>query len=398
MLITKQSGICFFLTLLCSITVFGQNDAYVPNQLIIKFKSVQTRDILSLQSRMNATTIKTFPHLGALQSKHALSLQGAELWEVCDNGKNCIEDLIREYHNHPSIEYIEPNYYAYASNVSTTTPIDPGFDGQWNFNNTGQSLGLPDADIDAPEGWAINNDCGNIVVAIIDSGIDWTHEDLIDNIWQNLGEDADGDGHVIEWDTATGSWGFDPGDENGIDDDDNGYPDDFIGWDFVNDDNNPYDDAANGGHGTHVAGIVGASGNNNIGITGACWNVQLAALKFLKYDRSGTTAHAAEALRYAIAKGMPISNNSWRSSGDNQMMKEALELARDNQHLFIASAGNGSLNDGQAINIDYRAAFPASYNYDNIITVAALDRHDALWFSSNFGLTSVDIGAPGVEI
>ncbi|MEL6823171.1 MAG: S8 family serine peptidase, partial [Calditrichota bacterium] len=178
-----------------------------------------------------------------------------------------VEDAINQLSEHQDIEYCEPNYmYSIYDGV---IPNDPSYGSQWALNNTGQTGGTTDADIDAPEAWNINTGSGSIVVGVIDTGVDDTHPDLVDNMWRNPGESGGGK------------------ETNGVDDDGNGFVDDYRGWDFANNDNNPFDDNA---HGTHCAGILGAVGNNNRGITGASWNVKIVGLKFLTGSGSGSSA------------------------------------------------------------------------------------------------------------
>jgi len=352
--------------------VFGQSAEYAPEQILIKFKANKTSTQKNaLKSTINARSLKTYP-------------QGIELWKIENTQKTTdIKALVSQYRNHPDIEFVEPNYVV---NTSTTVPNDPSFGNLWGLNNVGQSGGTPDADIDAPEAWDIATGSPS-VVAIIDSGIDWGHPDLVNNIWQNLGEDADGDGKVIEWNGS--KWVFDPGDINNVDDDGNGYINDFVGWDFRNKDNNPFDDRY---HGTHVAGTLGADGSNGKGVTGVTWNVQLAALKFLGSTGSGYISDALEALNYCVTMNIPISNNSWSGGGYSTAFYQAIQGARANGHLFVAAAGNSNKNT------DNTPVYPASYNLDNIISVASTTRYDGRSSFSNYGLTTVDLGAPGSDI
>ncbi len=355
--------------------LYGQTVDYVPGQVLIKMKQGKSAaQKNALKSQMEASVLKTFPQLGV------------ELWKVDAAQKKAdIQTLVSQYQNHPDVEFIEPDYIV---SIGVTTPNDPSFGNLWGQNNTGQNGGTPDADIDAPEAWDIATESPDVVVAIIDTGIDWAHEDLIDNIWQNLGEDADGDGKVLEW--SGSSWIFDPGDENNIDDDGNGFTDDFVGWDFRNNDNNPYDGNS---HGTHVAGTVGASGNNNIGVVGVTWKVQLAGLKFLSDAGSGATSDGASALNYAVAMGMPISNNSWGGGSYSATMYQALQNADANGHLFFAAAGNNYGN-----NNDTNPHYPSTYDNDNLVAVASTTRTDGLSIFSNIGINTVDLGAPGSSI
>jgi hypothetical protein len=241
---------------------------------------------------------------------------------------------------------------------------------QWGVNNTGQSIrgisGVADADIDGYEAWDVRTSAADIIVAVIDSGVQWSHPDLDDNIWSNSDEIAG----------------------NGVDDDNNGYVDDVRGWDFYGNDSNP-DDAE--GHGTHCAGTVGAEGNNGIGVAGVAWDVQIMPLRFIG-PFGGSTSDAIAAVNYAVANGAKISNNSWGGGGFSTALRDAIANAGANGHLFVAAAGN----DG--VNTDSSAHYPSSYSNDNIISVAATDNRDNLAGFSNYGISTVDLGAPGVDI
>ncbi|MCL4741625.1 MAG: S8 family serine peptidase [Phycisphaerales bacterium] len=267
----------------------------------------------------------------------------------------------------PWVEYAEPDY---VQRTTATTPNDTYFGLQWGLHNTGQDirgvLGVPDADIDMPEAWDITTGQSGFVVAVIDTGTQWSHPDLDANIWSNPGEIAG----------------------NGIDDDGNGYVDDIRGWDFYSDDNNPDD---GDGHGTHTAGTVGAEGNNGIGVAGVNWQCRIMPLRFIG-PFGGSTADAIAALDYAAAKGVKVSNNSWGGGGYSSSMYNAINASKSVGHVFVAAAGNAGTNN------DSSPFYPASYNLDNIVSVAATDNRDALAGFSNYGATSVDLGAPGVDI
>ncbi len=365
-----------FIFMLLSGVTNAQSQKYVENELIVKWKSTTS----------NQEKSKLFQEWNAI-STEKISKSGIEVFTVKKQPDCTLEQLIESYQNHPNIAFVEPNYIYHVNTVEV--PNDPLYVDQWHLNNIAQTGGEIDADIDAPEAWTDARNASSVVVAILDTGIDWKHEDLVDNVWQNLAEDADGDGQVLEWDGT--QWIFDPDDENGIDDDNNGYADDFIGWDFANNDNNPYDDH-DGGHGTHVAGIIGASGNNHKGVAGVCWDVQLAALKFIAGDGGGTSVDAIKALDYAINMGIPISNNSWGNYDYSTALYNAVESAKNANHLFIAAAGNNNLN------AEIDPMFPASFDLDNIISVAATDHEDKKSSFSNYGTVDVDLAAPGSEI
>ena len=202
---------------------------------------------------------------------------------------------------------------------------------------------------------------------MIDTGINYNHPDLAANVWVN-------DGEI-------------PG--NGIDDDGNGYIDDIHGWDFINNDNDPMDDH---GHGSHCMGTIAGSGNNGEGVAGVVWDAKVMGLKFLGASGGGSIADAVDALLYANAMGVQITNNSWGGGGYSQAMKDAIDAAEELGYLFVAAAGNSNQNN------DNSPAYPASYSSDNIISVAATDHNDNKASFSSYGLTSVDIGAPGVGI
>ena len=231
-----------------------------------------------------------------------------------------------------------------------------------------------------------------IIVAIIDTGVDYTHEDLVGNMWRNPKEIPD----------------------NQIDDDKNGYIDDIIGWDFISNDNKPYDLAAtnvmdllnggNPGHGTHCAGNVAAVGNNSKGVTGVAPNAQIMALRFIGGE-GGTTADAVKAIKYAVDNGAKVLSNSWGSEGDdpadaagNLALQEIIKYAQDKNVLFIAAAGNGHQGVGYDNDSDPKPGIPASYKIDNIVSVAAVDSTYHLGAFSNWGAKTVHIAAPGVKV
>ena len=276
-----------------------------------------------------------------------------------------VKDAIDRIATLKGVEYVEPDFVVRADAV----PNDPSFGLLWGMQNTGQTVnadpGIAGADARATGAWDILVGNPGFVVAIIDSGTLLSHPDLAANIWTNPGEIAG----------------------NGIDDDANGYIDDVSGYDFFSIDNNPSD----GGHGTHTAGTVGAVGNNGIGVAGVAWNCKIMPLRFLG-PTGGFTSDAILAIQYAVQKQVKVSNNSWGGSVASQPLYDAIAAARSFDHLFVASAGNNAANS------DSLPSYPAAYNLDNIISVAATDNNDARAFFSNYGPASVDLGAPGVNV
>jgi subtilisin family serine protease len=276
------------------------------------------------------------------------------------NVGKAIETLYRE----GVVEYAEPDYKVKAL---ATTPNDPDFDKLWGLNNSN------DADIDAPEAWDKTTDGSKIIVGVIDTGVDYNHEDLKNNMWKNPNEIPDND----------------------KDDDDNGWVDDVYGVDFYNNDSDPMDDH---GHGSHCSGTIGAEGNNSIGVVGVNWKAKIMALKFLSSYGSGSTSDAIRAMDYYmdilednnITKG--ILSNSWGGYYYSKALYDEIkELMRHNV-LFIAAAGNDGLNT------DVTPMYPAAYNLPNIISVGASNSNDEMAWFSNYGSFSVDLFAPGVDI
>ncbi len=279
--------------------------------------------------------------------------------------------VLAELRADPLVRYVEPNYVLETAAV----PDDPHYSRLWGLNNTGQVVngwpGTPDADADVDAAWSVTTGDPGVVVAVIDTGVDQSHPDLAANTWVNAGENCAG--------CRT----------DHVDNDGNGYVDDWRGWDFVGGDNNPADDH---GHGTHVAGTIGAVGNNGAGIVGVNWNVRLMGLKFLGSDGSGTTADAVSAILYAAANGADVLNNSWAGGDFSQSLLEAIEFADARDALFVAAAGNDGMDN------DAVPTYPASYEVPNVLAVAASDNGDRHAFFSNFGKRSVDVSAPGVDI
>ncbi|HSE98705.1 MAG TPA: S8 family peptidase, partial [Blastocatellia bacterium] len=297
------------------------------------------------------------------------------LYVVQLGGGLTIEEAIARASRDPRVEYAEPNYLLYTRAI----PNDPFFDRQWGLLNTGANFGKPGADISATAMWDLTTGSDDVVAAVIDTGIDVAHPDLAANIWVNPREIAG----------------------NGVDDDGNGFIDDINGWDFAN--NDPSPDFETDFHGTHVAGIVGAVGNNNLGITGVAWRVKMMALKFIR-GRSGDSANAVRAINYVIDQkrrgvNVRVINASWGGPGPSESLRKAIKKAGKEGILFVSAAGNGG-SDSRGDDIDLTPDYPSAWSTEisSIVSVAALDRSDNLAQFSNFGRNTVSVGAPGVEV
>ena len=280
-------------------------------------------------------------------------------------------DAIAALNSREDVLYAEPNYLMYKD----TAPNDPRYPEMYGLNNTGQGGGTAGADIDAELAWNITTGSSNVVVGVIDSGIDIAHPDLQPNIWTNPGEIAN----------------------NGIDDDANGFVDDLNGWDFFNNDKTVFDSASIDDHGTHVAGTIGAVGNNSRGVVGVNWQVKIMPLKFLgSTSGSGPTSAAISAINYVkqmAARGVNIRviNNSWGGGMKSQALLDAITALNEAGILFVAAAGNDGTDNF------YVPHYPAGFVLPNIISVAATNSSDSRLSSSNFG-GSVTMGAPGANI
>jgi subtilisin family serine protease len=277
-------------------------------------------------------------------------------------GQN-VADALAGYNAAAGVIYAEPDYHWKAI---VTTPNDARFDELWGMHNTGQTGGTPDADINAPEAWDITRGRETPIVAVIDTGVDYLHEDLADNMWVNTGEI--------------------PG--NGVDDDGNGFMDDVYGYDFFNGDGDPMDDDD---HGTHVAGTIGAVGNNNLGVAGVSWDVRIMALKFIS-GFGGSTEDAISCIEYAVLMDADIMSNSWGGEGFSQALKDAIDAAGAAGIAFVAASGNSATDN------DTVPHYPSNFESANIISVMSTDHNDLRSGFSTWGLTTVDLAAPGSDI
>ena len=269
----------------------------------------------------------------------------------------------------PAVAYAEPIPAHYVDE----TPDDPDFNRQPFLSQ-----------IMAEAAWDVHKgeEGAEVIVGIADTGVAWRHEDLVENIYQNLGEDADGDGRVIE--ESGGSWIFDPGDVNGIDDDGNGYPDDFVGWNFLNDDeledNDPDDPDS---HGTHVAGLAAARTNNGIGVSAISWNVKILATSGSNSESGDGVPRGLSSVVYLAENGADVINMSWGGDRTSQFQQEVMEYASGLGSLLVAAAGNESTTD-----LHFPSALPG------VVSVGSVGSTDRLASYSNHGI-SLDVLAPG---
>ncbi len=312
---------------------------FSPDRILIKPKSgVSLATLAEFHAAQKSEALRTFDRIGNLQT---IRLPKGET----------VQGFIQKYEQSGLVEYAEPDYIVH---VAGAAPNDPKYlDGTlWGLNNVGQDGGTVDADIDGPEGWDVLHSASNIVVAIIDTGVRYTHEDLAANMWVNP---KDG-GH---------------------------------GLNALDGSNDPNDDF---GHGTLVAGILGGVGNNGVGVAGVVWQVQLMACQFIDNTGYGTTSDAITSIDYARTNGAKLINASWGYYEYSMSLSNAIYDARNAGIIFVAAAGNDSKN------IDAEPYYPASYDIDNIVSIAACTRQDTLASFSNHGVTNADLAAPGYQI
>lgn len=326
---------------------------YVPGEIIVKFRpGVADAEKHGLLRPVDGTRIREFRSIDA------------EYWQV--KGMS-VEEAVGRLESDPRVEYAQPNYLVSI----LETPNDTRFSELWGLHNTGQTFGTPGADIKAVEAWDTFTGTRDVVVAVIDTGVDYNHPDLAANIWTNPGEI--------------------PG--NGIDDDLNGYIDDVHGWDFANNDSDPMDDH---NHGTHCAGTIGAVGNNGMGVAGVNWNVSIMPMKFLTAAGNGSIANAVSCIEYATMMGVDVMSNSWGGGPYDALLEAAIGAATAADIFVVVAAGNAGMSN------DVNPHYPSSLPNDDMISVMATNHFDAradyIMWASNYGATSVDIAAPGVDI
>ena len=328
---------------------------YAPGELLVKFHA----DISNPREKLARVGLETIRSFSTVGWQHVRLPSGIT-----------VKEGLARYRNLPGIGNVQPNFI-YRTQA---TPNDPRFS---------ELYGL--AKIQAPVAWDTNTGSPSVVVAVIDLGVDYNHEDLSANMWRNPGE------------TGVGSGGQDKA-TNAIDDDGNGYVDDVFGVDTINHDSNPMDD---GGHGTHVSGTIGATGHNGLGVVGVNWNVRIMAIKSHRADGNGTSASVVEAFQYAAMMrrrgvNVRVTNNSWGGAPEaatyDQALKDAIDDAGNTGILNVCAAGNFSRDN------DADPFYPASYDLPSVLSIAASDQNDNRAGFSSRGATSVDLAAPGVSI
>ena len=389
----------FFTSEVLSIEKQAQGPAYKPDEIIVKFKAGAAETLEKQLSKGETTgTLKVSASLDELSRKHkakkiqplikGFKAERQRMGELLKKDKagltkreehllrrlkraprdakvpeldriykveleegQSAEQAVAEYKQNPDVEYAELNYIASIC----ATPNDTHYPIQWPLNNIGQMYpesgeynhppGTPDCDIDAPEAWDVNTGSPEIIVAVVDTGVDYNHRDLINNMWT----------------------------------DSNGYH----GYDFVNNVNYPMDDH---GHGTHCAGIIAADGNNGLDITGVCWNTKIMAIKFLDENGYGSTSNAVKAFYYAVENGADVISNSWIGYYLSESLEEAIEYAHSQGVIMVAALGNEGWQ---------YTGIPAYY--DHVVGTAATNSSDQKPWFSNYG-DWCDIAAPGVDV
>lgn len=330
---------------------------YLPGKLIVKYKN---------DNRKLASGIDTQSVAGTKVLKRFAS--GAQLLTV--DGQESLEQVKKQLEASEQVEYVE---YDYQVKPYGLLPNDPYFKKQWGLLNFGQKIndvrGYPGIDINAFAAWQITRGNPSVTVAVIDTGMDTDHPELLGQCWLNDKEIP----------------------ANGIDDDNNGYIDDVNGYDFFYNDASVYDPSDYDLHATYVAGIIGAKGNNSLGVHGIAPGVKIMPLKFIGGPTvEGSISDAIEAIEYAHLMGARVCNLSWGGPEYSQALRDT--IANYSDMLFIASAGN------EATNIDSQPVYPAAFDCPNLITVAAIDNQGKKPEWSNFGINSVDVAAPGMDI
>jgi len=341
----------------------AQGKQYAAGQMIIQYRSFATAADKARVGKAlgNGVTADVLARKGSKQGVYG----DLELVRFNFPAGTQMSAKLAAIQNDPAVDFAEPNWL--VSHAATSNDPEVVAGKLWGMTGTFGSQ--------ASVAWAANKtNCSNVVVGIIDEGYMFSHPDLAANAFKNPGDST----------------------ADGVDNDGNGLVDDIYGWDFDGNNSSVFDGAGDD-HGTHVAGTIGGVGGNGVGVAGVCWNVKLMNAKFLG-GRGGTTANAIKAVDYftdlKARHGLNIvaTNNSWGGGGFSQALQDAITRANARDILFIAAAGNSGANN------DATAAYPSGYNVPNVIAVAALQSDGALASYSQYGATSVDLGAPGSAI
>ena len=333
-------------------------DFFVPGEVLVRVKGGFDAPATDFADSYGAEVLHKFN-----LPEHGIQDNG-ELLQLDLPAGMSTEQAVEQMKNDPRVLYVEPNYIYHLQDQTTNTPNDL-VEGLWGLNNTGQNAGTPDADIDAPEAWAKHTGSADgPIVAVIDTGVDYNHPDLKNNMWVNPGEVA-GDG---------------------LDNDGNGVVDDVHGYNAYADNGNPLDGHS---HGTHCAGTIAAEGNNAQGVVGVNHRARIQAIKIFSDSGSTNAAAITRGLLYANRNGARITSNSWGGGAASAAIKEAFE---GGSALHIMAAGNNGSNN------DVSPHYPSNYDIPNKVAVAASDRNDKRARFSNYGAASVEIAAPGKDI
>jgi thermitase len=362
------------------VSKFSRDVEMVPGEILVKTKN--TLRSSAFRKQLVERTIRQTMGVNEVLSIRTLSMDD-QIQKVKIKDARKLSAVLQSLRDNPEVQYAEPNYIYHAFDLKrgdeAAAPTDTDFAKQWDMLNTGQpdktgQLGTPGADVNVAPVWARGiTGSKNILVAVIDTGVDYTHPDLAENIYENPGEAGE---------LAT----------NGIDDDGNGVIDDLKGANFVAGATGTNQSIDDHNHGTHCAGSIGAKGNNGIGITGVNWDVSILPIKFLSAQGSGSLEGAVNSIKYATKMKVNIMSNSWGGGGYSEALKEAIEEAERAGILFVAAAGNDASNN------DSSPSYPASYPIANVVSVASTNNQDVLSNFSNYGVKSVHVAAPGDQI
>ena len=354
----KRARVILFLALagsiLFSAAASGAVDA-VPGEFVVQLKKPRdSYDATGLASALGAKVMRDVR---------------PDIIVVVRDPKESREKALRSLRRSGLVLIAEPNAYFHHTRV----PNDPEMKRLWGLRNMGNidkegTLGIKGVDIGAERAWDMTVGSKSVVVAVIDTGVDFAIPDLKENAWVNQAE-------------ATG--------QAGMDDDGNGYVDDINGFNFVANTGDPKDDH---GHGSHCAGTIGARGDDGVGVAGVAWEVSIMAVKFLDDSGTGTLENSIKAIDYARKNRAHVLSNSWGGNLNSDLLKKAIRDSRDAGQLFVAASGNSGLDS------DRSPQFPAGFDIENVFSIAAVDNRGELAYFSNFGARSVHVAAPGVNV